>query len=223
MKLTTRAVLFDLDGTLLDTAPDMASALNRLRLQEQLAPLELATVRPHVSNGARAMVRLGFGVDQGEAGFDALRQRFLLCYEQGLCIDTRPFPGIEAVLDALERSGVPWGVVTNKPGWLTVPLLESLQLAHRAAVVVSGDTTPQRKPEPEPLLHACRTLELRPGDCTYVGDSARDMEAALRAGMKALAATFGYIPAGDDPSGWGAHALVGSPDQILHRLTASAA
>ena len=223
MKLNTRAVLFDLDGTLLDTAPDMAGALNRLRLEEQLAPLEFSAVRPHVSNGARAMVRLGFGVDQGEPGFEPLRQRFLVCYEQGLCIETRPFPGIDVVLDVLEQLGVPWGVVTNKPGWLTQPLLAALQLAERAAVVVSGDSTPQRKPNPEPLLHACRALHLRPAECTYVGDSARDMEAALRAGMQALAVTFGYIPAGDDPARWGAHALVTSPDEILQRLTASAA
>lgn len=223
MSAALRAVLFDLDGTLLDTAPDMAAALNRLRREQGLADLPFERVRPQVSNGARALVQLGFGLSEDAPGFERLRQRFLQLYHEGVCLETRPFPGIEELLLRLEALRLPWGVVTNKPGWLTLPLLQALQLAQRAAVIVSGDTTLRRKPHPDPLLYACRALGLGPASCVYVGDAARDVEAALRAGMLALAATFGYIPEGEDPASWGAHELVTHPDAIWQHIVPAAA
>jgi phosphoglycolate phosphatase len=164
------------------------------------------------------MVEIGFGLAEGAPQFETVRQRFLHLYREGVCLQTAPFPGIPGLLAALDRSAIPWGVVTNKPGWLTDPLLEALQLTARAAIVVSGDSTAERKPHPGPLLHACRQLDIAPARCAYVGDAARDIEAALRAGMTAIAATFGYIPEDDDPSAWGAHALVTHADEIWQQL-----
>jgi len=195
------AVLFDLDGTLLDTAPDMGGALNELRAEHDLAPLPAATIRPWVSHGAAALVRLAFG-DGDPRGFEARRLRFLEIYAGRLAHDTALFAGGAELLDALDGDGTPWGIVTNKPAWLTLPLLEALGLRSRAAVVVCGDTLPEKKPLPQPLLFAAAHIERAPGACAYVGDAERDMLAASAAGMPGVIATFGYIDPTTDWRHW---------------------
>lgn len=209
-----RGVLFDLDGTLLDTAPDMAGALNELRSAEGLAPLPFATLRPHVSHGSARLVSVGFDLEEG-AHYERLRRQFLDLYRARLSVATRPFDGIETVLAALEAGGLPWGVVTNKPGWLTEPLLEALRLRGRAGCVVSGDTLSERKPHPMPLLHAAETLGLQPQQCTYVGDAERDIQAGRAAGMRTIVASFGYLGVDDDPTAWGPDGIVASPLELL--------
>jgi phosphoglycolate phosphatase len=208
------AVLLDLDGTLLDTAPDLARALNTLRGEQQLAPLAFATIRPHVSNGSNAVVKLGFP-DADTAQFDALRARFLQLYRERLVVDTRLFPGFEQVLLQLEAHRIPWGVITNKPSWLTEPLLQQLGLYQRAACVLSGDSLPLCKPDPLPLLSAARTLGIEPARCLYLGDALRDMQAAHAAGMVALGASFGYIGAHDDIASWPVIAWIDEPLELL--------
>ena len=199
---STRAVLFDLDGTLLDTAPDMAGALNQLRSEEGRGALPFAMVRSLVSHGSGALVSLGFpGVVGSE--FEALRAR--------LSLETQIYDGIQEALVHLESMDILWGIVTNKPGWLTEPLLEDLSLRHRARVVVSGDTLAERKPHPAPLLHAAGKLGLAPRHCVYVGDAERDVLAARAAGMKVYVALFGYIPENERPRDWPAEGWLESP------------
>ncbi len=210
-----RTVLFDLDGTLVDTAPDMAAALNDLLREQGRAPLAYSRVRPHVSHGATALTRLGFEMDPDHPQFDQLRGRFLQHYQRRLCRETRVFDGIEDVLSYCETHGIRWGVVTNKPGYLTEPLLAQLDLVHRAACVVSGDTLTNRKPHPDPLLHGCRLASGSPERCIYVGDAARDVEAGRRAGMTTLVALFGYLGEADRPETWGADGLVRVPQDII--------
>lgn len=215
MPAPARGVLFDLDGTLLDTAPDLAAALNATLAHHGRAPLPFEAIRPHVSHGGRALIRLGFGLEPADPGFAEVRDFFLNHYLAHIADATRPFEGMEKVLETLESSGLPWGVVTNKPGWLTEPLMRALGLDRRAAALVSGDTLPQRKPDPEPLLHACRQLGRAAESCVYVGDAARDIEAARAAGMPALAARFGYVGPEERPEDWGADALIDHPRDIL--------
>jgi phosphoglycolate phosphatase len=195
------AVLFDLDGTLLDTAPDMGDALNELLREHGLSPRTPADMRPWVSHGSHGLVRLGFP-DATGAVFDALRQRFLDLYALNVAAQTRLFDGGEELLDALEDWGIPWGIVTNKPGAYTQPLLAALALADRAGVVVSGDTLPVRKPDPAPLRHAADALGVPPARTVYVGDAERDMQAARAAGMQAVVARFGYVTHPDATREW---------------------
>ena len=209
-----RAVLFDLDGTLLDTAPDMADSLNALRAEEQLPPLPFDAIRNFVSHGSNALVRLGFEAAPPER-FEVLRARFLELYRTRLTLRTRPFEGIPELLGTLERCGLHWGIVTNKPGWLTQPLLQGLGLYARAAAVVSGDTLAQRKPHPLPLLHAARQLGVEPDACVYVGDAERDVLAAKAAGMRALVASFGYIREEERPHLWPADGWIDTPLGVL--------
>jgi phosphoglycolate phosphatase len=213
-----RTLLFDLDGTLLDTAPDMAYALNRLLSERQYEPLPFEHIRGHVSHGANALTRLGFQVAPDEPAFASLRKRFLEIYADNLCRETRLFSGMESILERCERIGTAWGVVTNKPSFLTDPLLRRLGLWDRAACVVSGDTLDRRKPHPEPLLHACRIAGGAPDRCIYVGDAERDIEAGRRAGMTTLVATFGYLTNSDRPEDWGADGLLRDPVDLLHWL-----
>jgi phosphoglycolate phosphatase len=209
-----RGVLLDLDGTLLDTAPDMAAALNRLRAENGRAALDPGVIRPHVSHGAAALVRLGFP-DVSEDEFQRLRERFLLVYASDIARATTVFPGFEAVLVALEAARVPWGVVTNKQTSLTTPLLEHMRLTQRAACVVCGDTVGQRKPHPAPLLHAAGLVGLEPRECVYVGDAERDVQAGRAAGMHTLIALFGYLGEHDRPELWQADALIQEPGELL--------
>ncbi len=212
-----RGVLLDLDGTLLDTARDMAQALNRLRAAEGLTDLPFERIRPLVSHGAPRLIRLGFG-ECDALRYEALRTRFLEFYRAALAVHTRLFDGFGDVLDAIERAGLRWGIVTNKPGWLTDPLLEQLGLAARCGCVVSGDTLAERKPHPMPLLHAAAMLQLEPRACVYLGDAERDVQAARNAGMIPLVAGFGYLNEGEDPAAWQPEAVLGRPEELLDWL-----
>lgn len=209
-----QALLLDLDGTLADTAPDMAGALNALLAEEGRPALPFAAIRPWVSHGAWALVRLGFGDGLADARRASLRDRFLAYYRSALCEGTRLFEGFDAVLETAEQSGLPWGIVTNKPGWLTDPLIAALRLVDRAGVVVSGDTLPRAKPHPDPLLHAARAIERAPEACMYVGDAARDIDAGRAAGMTTVAASWGYIPANEDPVRWDADHVASVPTDL---------
>jgi N-acetyl-D-muramate 6-phosphate phosphatase len=212
-----RGVLFDLDGTLLDTAPDMAAALNRLLIAEGLEALPYVQIRPLVSHGAPRLLRLAFGEPEAER-HEALRRRFLDFYRAALAVHTRLFDGFEAVLSAIERSGLRWGIVTNKPGWLAAPLVAEVGLAERCACLVAGDTLAERKPHPLPLLHAAGLLGLEPRECAYVGDAERDVQAARNAGMIPLVAGFGYLGDGDDPATWRADAVFARPEDLVDWL-----
>jgi phosphoglycolate phosphatase len=212
------AVLFDLDGTLVDSAPDLAGAANGLRLARGLPELPLALLRPMVGAGARGMVGAAFGLAPGDAGFDALRDEFLFAYEQRLLHATGLFPAMVEVLQSLEAAGLPWGVVTNKAERFTLPLVQGLGLHGRAGAVVCGDTTPHAKPHPAPLLEAARRLGVAPAQCVYVGDDLRDMQAGRAAGMPALAAAWGYLGQGEPVQAWGADAVLESPYQLLNWL-----
>ncbi|KPK10017.1 MAG: phosphoglycolate phosphatase [Acidithiobacillales bacterium SG8_45] len=210
-----RTVLFDLDGTLADTAPDLALALNTLLEQTGNAPLPYERIRQEASYGGTALVRLGFGLNPEDDAFAELRQRFLHLYQSHICIDTRLFDGMESVLDEISSANMNWGIVTNKPAYLTDPLVKLLGLTDKAAAVVSGDTTNNSKPHPEPLLHACELAGSRPEQCLYVGDAQRDIEAGQRAGMKTLVATFGYIRDDDNTDEWGADGAIASPKELI--------
>ncbi|BAV33482.1 phosphoglycolate phosphatase [Sulfuricaulis limicola] len=213
-----RTVLFDLDGTLADTAPDLAHALNLLLVEEGKTALLYETIRPEVSHGASALVTLGFGKKPGDADFDRLRQRFLVLYTENLCRHTRLFDGIPALLQTLKKQGMNWGVVTNKPAFLTDPLMAQLRPDPAPACVVSGDTVANRKPHPEPMLHACTAAGSRPEQCLYVGDAERDILAGRHAGMKTLVALFGYINGHETPERWGADGMIRAPGEILDWL-----
>ena len=208
------AVLLDLDGTLLDTAPDMTGALNALRAQQQLSPLSLPEVRVHVSHGSNAVVRAGFP-DATAAEFEALRTRFLDLYRDDLVVETRMFPGFDAVLDALDTHAIPWGIVTNKPAWLTEPLLSAIGLRGRAGCVLSGDSLPLRKPDPLPLLTAAQQLGVPPPRCLYLGDALRDAQAARAAGMVALGARYGYLGTHEDLDNWPVTGWLSEPLELL--------
>lgn len=210
-----RTVLFDLDGTLADTAPDLGFALNTLRREHGRPPLPAAPIRAAASHGARALIELGFGLTPDHPGYPPLRVRFLELYRQHICTHTTLFPGMAALIEALRVRGLRWGVVTNKPAALTDALLARLPHGDTAACVVSGDTTAHSKPHPEPVLHACRQAGSHPGECVFVGDAQRDIEAGRRAGTKTLVALFGYLGPRDDPHAWGADALVSAPAEIL--------
>jgi phosphoglycolate phosphatase len=209
-----RLALFDLDGTLLDSAPDMLAAVNALRRAHGESPMALEALRPHVSRGARAMLAAGFPqLDQ--AAREALVPAFLDAYERELARHGAPFAGIEAMLGALEADGGRWGIVTNKPEYLARQLLPLLGWARRCAVLVGGDTLPVRKPDPAPLLHAARALYVAPCDCVYVGDDERDIVAARAAGMPVVVALWGYRLDGEDPTTWGGDALAATPHALL--------
>ncbi len=212
-----KAVLFDLDGTLADTAPDLTYALNRVRGARGLPPLPLSATRPVASLGARGLLGAGFGVHPGDPGYDALRDEFLAVYAENLCRETRLFAGIPELLDRLEARALPWGVVTNKAERFTLPLLDSLKVRSRSACVIGGDTTGEIKPHPEPLLAASRAIGLAPRSCIYVGDDRRDVEAGQAAGMKTAIAKWGYLN-GRDPENWNADHMIEAPRDLLRLL-----
>jgi 2-phosphoglycolate phosphatase len=213
-----QAVLFDLDGTFADTAPDLARALNRLRAEQGLAPLTVEAARPHTSSGARGLLKIGFDLSPGQDGYETLKERFLDFYEEGLCIGTRLFDGIAEVLAKIEARDLRWGIVTNKSKRFTEPLMRALKLHDRAACIVCGDTTARVKPYPDSLLHAAALLALAPSACLYVGDDLRDVQAARAAGMGVLAAAWGYLGEGGDPDTWGADAVIAHPLATLKAL-----
>ena len=213
-----KTVLFDLDGTLVDTAPDMAAALDLLCDEVDHPVLPFEKVRPVVSDGSVALIKLAFGDALDEQRLHHLKQRYLDIYMENICKHSVPFKGILEVLEYLEKNGMNWGVVTNKPGWLTLPLMDSLGLKQRASSIVSGDTTENRKPHPEPMHLACSEAESESHECLYVGDAQRDIEAGINAGMKTLIARYGYIKQQDKIRGWGADAIIDSPEEILLHL-----
>jgi phosphoglycolate phosphatase len=222
MAVALRAVLFDLDGTLLDTAPDMIGALNALRAENQRTTLPYDAVRPLVSHGSARLVKFGFP-DSDPPGFARLQQRFLEVYRDNVAAHTRLFAGMDRVLAALAERGLKLGIVTNKPAWLTLPLLEQLGLAPRFACVVSGDTVSARKPDPLPMLHAATLAGVEAQRCLYVGDAERDVQAAHAAGMQALVATYGYLEPGEDWRGWNADGFIEKPAALLDWLDDNAA
>jgi phosphoglycolate phosphatase len=213
-----RAVLFDLDGTLVDSAPDLIGAGNDMRVARRLVALPFEQLRPMASAGARGIVGAALGVRPGQAEFETLRDEFLARYEQRLLQHTRVFDDMHAVIDALDAAGLPWGIVTNKAERFTHPVVEGLGLSRRAAVVISGDTTPHAKPHPEPLLEAARRLGVAAGTCVYVGDDLRDIQAGRAAGMATVAVRWGYLGAGEPIEAWGAEIVADSPAALLNFL-----
>lgn len=213
-----KTVLFDLDGTLADTAPDLASALNAVRQAEGKPALPFEKIRPAVSHGGKALIEVGFELTPDSDEAETLRLQLLDHYQKNIARHTRLFPGMEKVLSYIEENDYNWGVVTNKPGWLTNPLMAALKLDQRAACIISGDTLDERKPHPAPLLHACKLAGSLPEHCVYIGDAERDIIAGNRAGMQTLLALFGYIDETDSPHEWGADAKMESADAILHWL-----
>lgn len=208
-----RAVLFDLDGTFADTAPDLGYTLNRMRGARGLPPVPLAQTRPVTSMGARGLLNVGFGIGPGHADYAVMREEFLAIYEENICRESRLFPGMGSLLEEIERRGLRWGIVTNKSTNLTRKLVDALAL--RPACVVCGDTTPHLKPHPASLLHAANDLALPPQECLYVGDDLRDILAAHAAGMSSLAVEWGY---GDDWHSWQADAVIRQPMDLLAHL-----
>jgi 2-phosphoglycolate phosphatase len=213
-----QAVLFDLDGTLADTAPDLAAAVNKMRHERGLEMVPLENLRPLASAGARGLIGGAFGIGPEHPEFAGMREEFLANYEADLCIETTLFQGIDAVLDELDARGVRWGIVTNKAARLTDPLVALLGLDLRAGCVVSGDTTPHSKPHPAPLLHAARMLDLPPERIVYVGDDLRDVQAGFAAGMVTVAAAYGYCGNDIPPTRWHAQHVVQSPAELQKLL-----
>ena len=212
------AVLFDLDGTLIDSAPDLAGAGNDMRAARGLAALPFEQFRPMVGSGARGMVGIALQIGPADADFIALRDEFLLRYEQHMTKQTQVFDAMRPVLEALHAQGMPWGIVTNKAQRFTEPLVRALGLHARAATVVSGDTTPHAKPHPAPLLEAARQMKIEPQHCIYVGDDLRDVQAGRAAGMGTVAAAWGYLGIGEPIATWGADHVIESPARLLHLL-----
>lgn len=215
MPQTYRCLLLDLDGTLADTAPDMLNALNEVRTNEGFKPLPMSEVRDHVSHGTNALLRLSFGNNQDEADFSRRRDRFLKNYQNDLCVDTALFPGMVSVLNHIEESGLKWGVVTNKPSWLTDPLMDALGLATRSASTISADTTAERKPHPLPMTTAAAQAGVDPQQCIYAGDAERDIIAGKAASMQTVVAGWGYIDEGQMPETWQADAIIDHPGKLL--------
>ena len=209
------AILFDLDGTLIDSAPDLAGACNDMRLERGLAALPYEELRAMVGSGARGMVGVGFGLTPDEPGYLALRDEFLRRYEARMTQETRIFPAVAPLLARLAAEGIAWGIVTNKATRFAAPLVAALGLVPSAGALVCGDTTAHAKPHPAPLLEAARRLALPPEACIYVGDDRRDVDAGRAAGMRTVVAGWGYLGAGGPPDAWAADAVISVPDELL--------
>ncbi len=215
MRKAIELVLFDLDGTLADTAPDLAAAANRQRAERGLEPLPLDQLRPLASHGARGMVGRALGLKPGDADYEEVRQEFLEYYAQAICVHTKLFAGIGETLDQLEADGRRWGVVTNKMARFTDPLMERLGLHGRAACVVSGDTTQHAKPHPAPIHHALNACAVGSEQTVYVGDDLRDVQAGRAAGVVTVIAAYGYLGAEADIASWGGDHVIDAPAQLL--------
>jgi len=213
-----RSILFDLDGTLADTAPDLGFALNQQRVARGLPELPIVEVRSYASSGARGLLQKGFGIEPADAQYEAMRIEFLNLYERNLARSTALFPGIARLLDDIEKAGLRWGIVTNKAERFTLPLLRALGLADRADCIVCGDTTAYAKPHPAPLLDAMDKVGTTARQCVYVGDDERDVQAAHAAGMRAVVVRYGYLGGGRPPEEWGADLLIDSPAELIPML-----
>lgn len=218
---TIQLVLFDLDGTLADTAPDLAGAVNRMLSNRGRAPVPIETLRPLASHGARGLIGRAFGLAPADTGYEDLRQEFFREYESALCEASTLFPTMAETLSALEDDGVLWGIVTNKMARFTDPLVRALGLDQRAACVVSGDTTAHAKPHPAPLLHALRSTGKTSDQSLYVGDDLRDVQAGRAAGVRTVAAAYGYLGDTDPVENWGADHIIHAPDGLLRLIRLS--
>lgn len=210
-----KAVLFDLDGTFADTAPDLAAALNHTRATRHLPPLPLEVLRPQASHGSRGLLKTGFDIDPGHPDYDILRDIFLDYYAGNICVQTQLFGDTAELLAALEQHDIKWGIVTNKPHRFTLPLMQALGYAERASCLVSGDTCAHAKPHAEPMLKACEIIGVSPAQCLYLGDDLRDMQAANAAGMRGIIANYGYVSADASVENWSAHGSVNQPTELL--------
>lgn len=211
-----KTVLFDLDGTLADTAPDLANALNHVLTKHAYQPLAYDTIRPVVSHGGAALIKLGFG--ESHPQFDTLYKELLEHYKNNIANETTLFSGMAELLNYLQTNHYNWGVVTNKPAWLTQPLMDALLLTDKSISTVSGDTLSERKPHPAPLLYACEQAGSSAEQCLYIGDAERDIEAGNRAGMHTVVALFGYIAQSDTPGKWNADSLINQPQDLIPLL-----
>ena len=212
-------ILFDLDGTLVDTAPDLGFALNLQLKKHGKPPLSDAAIRPFASHGSRGLIGLGFGLTPLDASFIAMRDEYLALYDTVFTRSPVFLDGIADLLEAIEFKGLKWGIVTNKPRRFTIPLIQSMGLDKRAACVVSGDDAPQPKPSPATLLLACEHVGVAPRNCIYVGDAQRDIQAGQAAGMKTALALFGYIDVTDKPAQWGADVTINTPNELLNHIS----
>ncbi|MBU3575121.1 HAD family hydrolase [Polynucleobacter sp. UK-Mo-2m-Kol15] len=210
-----KGVFFDLDGTLADTAPDLVAAANQLLIARNLLPKHYEILRPRASAGARGLIAGAFGINTDHPDFIPLRDEFFENYEKALLVDSVLFEGIDHVLNQLDAAKLPWGIVTNKSERFTKPLTDLMGLRQRAVSTVSGDTTPHAKPHPEPILHAARLANIDPSSSVYVGDDLRDIVAGKAAGMKTIAAAYGYCGCEEPPEAWGADYLVRHPKELL--------
>lgn len=215
---SVRAVLFDLDGTLIDSAPDLGAAADRMRQLRGMPSLPLNLYRPMTGSGARGMLQVAFGITPAHADYDRLKEEFFAHYTECLLQRTQPFLEVQQLVEVLQERGLAWGVVTNKSERFTLPITRAMPLFSTAAAIVSGDTTPHAKPHPAPLLEAARRMSVSPAECIYVGDDERDIVAGRAAGMRTVAASYGYLGAGADVAAWGANAEVTSPLELLNFL-----
>jgi len=213
-----KAVLFDFDGTLADTAPDLGHALNRQRVARGIPALPIEQIRPQASAGSRGLLNLGFNIKPGDNDYESMRDEFLYFYTERLCHDTCLFPGVDELLDELEIRDLPWGIVTNKPARFAHPLIQMLGLTQRVACVICGDETNNTKPHPEPLLAASNKIAISPTSCIYLGDDIRDVQASLAAGMQPIVARYGYLGNDQPPENWGTNYLIDHPTELLNYL-----
>ncbi len=214
-----KAVLFDLDGTFADTAPDLAAALNHARASRHLPPLPIEVLRPQASHGSRGLLKTGFDIEPEHPDYDALRDIFLDYYAKNICVHTRLFGDTAELIAELEQRAIRWGIVTNKPKRYTVPLMQALGYAERASCLISGDTCQHAKPHPEPMLKACEIIGVTPDECLYLGDDLRDMQAANAAGMRGIIANYGYVSADASIENWNAHGSINRPTELLSFMT----
>ena len=210
-----KAILFDLDGTFADTAPDLAAALNQVRATRNLPPLPIEVLRPQASHGSRGLLKIGFDIEPGHPDYDTLRDIFLDYYAHNICVHTQLFGDMAELVATLEQHGIKWGIVTNKPHRFTVPLMQALGYADRAACLISGDTCVRAKPYPDPLLKACEIIGVTPAQSLYLGDDLRDMQAANAAGMPGVIANYGYVSDDVSIGKWKAHGSVDKPTELL--------
>ena len=213
-----KAVLFDLDGTFADTAPDLAAALNAVRASRELLPLPLEILRPQASHGSAGLLKVGMNITPEADGYDVLLQIFLDYYANNICVNTALFSGMGDLINELERRAIPWGIVTNKPHIYTIPLMHALGYSDRAACLISGDTCANAKPHPDPMFKACEIIGIAPEHCLYLGDDLRDMQAANAVLMRGVIARYGYISADADLDSWGAHAKINHPMELLDMI-----